>query len=416
MLQPRNSASDAPRRGLLPPALALAGGATTFTSLYLSAGALTPLLVAYRVRWDFPPSLLTVAFAVYALGFVAALLVFGPLSDHVGRRPVIIGALAIQLVSNVLFLVAPDVGWVVVGRIVQGIGTGAATSALTALLAEVSPQHRRLGTILGSVSVTGGLAVGSLLAGLALQLTASANTLIFTVLIIVTVLGVVVVLLSPESATRAPGALRSLVPRVAVPRISRPEFVAAAPVIAAVWMLAGLSGGLAPSMVSSVFRLHSDFVNGFSGFVAPAVSAIAGLALGGVRPRATMFIGLATAVVGPALIIVGALGGSLVVMTLGQGVSGFAFGAAFTASLRLIVPLAPAHQRAAVVASVYTVAYLAFGIAVVAAGYLGGVIGVVASVTLYAAVTVLLAVLSVIGQVRIVAPLRTQSTTEKELS
>lgn len=123
---------------------------------------------------------------------------------------------------------------------------------MTAALVELAPPNgKRLGTILGSASVTGGLAVGSLLAGLAIQLTTTANSIIFSVLTIITILGIVVIALSPESVSRTPGALRSLVPRVAIPPAARRQFAAAAPVIAAIWMLAGLSGGLVPSMVAA---------------------------------------------------------------------------------------------------------------------------------------------------------------------
>ena len=176
-----------------------------------------PLLVAYQEKWDLPAALLTLAFAVFAIGFLAAVLTLGSLSDHVGRRPILMGALIIQLASNVMFLVAPDIGWVIAGRIVQGFATGAATTAFTATLVELAPPNRkRLGTILGSVGLTGGLGVGSLLAGFAIQLTTTANAIVFIVLTIITVLGIVVMAMSPESVTRVPGALRSLVSRVAV--------------------------------------------------------------------------------------------------------------------------------------------------------------------------------------------------------
>src|SRR4051812_22318491 len=145
--QPSTEAPVVRRRPTLPPGLALTGGAITFTSLYLAAGALTPLLVVYKEQWNFPPALLTLAFAVYAIGFLAAVLTLGSLSDHVGRRPVLIGALVIQVASNVLFLVASDIGWVIAGRIVQGIAGGAATTAFTAALVELAPDNRkRLGT------------------------------------------------------------------------------------------------------------------------------------------------------------------------------------------------------------------------------------------------------------------------------
>ena len=400
-----SSSIDTPttrRRPTLPAGLALAGAAITFTSLYLAAGALTPLLVVYKEQWDFPPSQLTLAFAVYAIGFLAAVLTLGSLSDHIGRRPVLIGALVIQVVSNLLFLVANDISWVIAGRIVQGIASGAATSAFTAALVELAPTNRkRLGTILGSVGLTGGLGGGSLLAGLAIQLTPSANSIIFVILTVVTVLGIVVIALSPESVTRSPGALQALIPRIAFPQATRKEFTAAAPVVAAVWMLAGLSGGLAPSMVRSVFQLNSGLLNGVAGFIAPATSAVIGLAFARVDPRRAMTIGIYASIVGALGIIAGILAGSLALMIVGQAIAGVGFGASFTASLRLIFPLAAPHQRAGVVSGIYLVSYLALGVPIVVAGQLTGVIGEVPAVAWYTASTVLLALISLIAQYRL---------------
>jgi MFS family permease len=82
---------------------------------------------------------LTIAFAVYALGLLAALLVTGSLSDYVGRRPVMLGALALELVAMVMFAMAPKIGWVIATRILQGVATGAATSAFTAAVVEQAP-------------------------------------------------------------------------------------------------------------------------------------------------------------------------------------------------------------------------------------------------------------------------------------
>jgi MFS family permease len=387
------------RRPTLPAGVALAGGAITFTSLYLAAGAVTPLLVVYKEQWKFPAALLTLAFAVYAIGFLAALLTLGSLSDHVGRRPVLIGALIIQLASNVTLLTAPDIGWVIAGRIVQGVAAGAATTAFTAALVELAPPNRkRLGTVLGSVSLTGGLAVGSLLAGLAIQLTTTANSIVFTVLTIMTILGIVVIAVSPESVTRAPGALRSLVPRVAIPPATRSEFAAAAPVIAATWMLAGLSGGLAPSMVRSVFHLNSGLLNGLSGAIAPAASVVIGLAFARSDPRRAMSVGIYACIAGATGIISGVFAGSLPIMIIGQAVAGGGFGACFTASLLLIFPLAPVHQRAGVVAVIYIIAYVAFGVPIVVAGQLVGILGLVPTVFWYSAVTVILALVSLRAQ------------------
>lgn len=378
---------------------ALVGEAIGFASLYLAAGALMPLLVVYQGQWHFPSALLTLAFAVFSIGFLAAVLTVGSLSDHVGRRPVLLAALAIQLTSNVMFLIAPNVGWVIAGRIVQGLATGAATPAFTAALVELAPPSRKgLGTVLGSVGLTGGLAVGSLLAGLAIQFTTDSNAIVFTALTIITVCGIVVVAMAPETVARAPAALRSLIPRVSVPSSARAEFAAAAPVIAAVWMGSGLSGGLAPSMVKSVFGVDSGLLSGVSGFVSPAMSAVVGMAVARMDPRRAMTIGIYASILGGIGIASGPLVGSLTVMIVGQTIAGAGFGASFAASLRLIVPLAAGHQRATVVASIYLVSYLAFGAPIVIAGQLVEPAGLVPTVFWYTVTTVLLALIGLRAQ------------------
>jgi MFS family permease len=385
--------------------LTLAGTALAFNSLYLAAGALTPLLVVYRKQWGFPPVLLTVAFAAYAIGFLAAALTLGSLSDRLGRRPVLIGALAVQLASNLIFLFAPDIGWVIAGRVVQGVVSGAATAAFTAVLVELAPaRHKGLGPILGSVGLTGGLAFGSLLAGVGIQFTSAANTIAFIALSALTVAGGIAVLASPETISRGPGALRSLIPHVAVPPAARTEFLAAAPVVAAVWMLAGLSGGLAPSMIQSVFHRDSGLLYGLAGFIAPAVSVIVGLSFARVHPRMAMRIGIYASVIGAAGIIGGASAGSLALMFLGQAIAGLGFGAAFTASLGLLIPLVDPDRRAGVIAGIYVVSYVGLGVPVIIAGWLTGVLGVVPTVGWYSAVVVLLSLISLGAQQRLSSP------------
>lgn len=377
------------------------GAATTFVSLYLAAGAPTPLLVLYQKHWGFPASTLTSAFAVYALGFLAALLVVGSLSDHLGRRPVLICALIIQLGSVVMFLLAPDIGWVIAARVVQGVATGAATTAFTAALVELAPPRRkRLATILGSVGMTGGLGVGSLVAGVAIEFTDHANTLTFGALAILTILGIGVVACAPETVTRRGSAWRSVVPHVSVPGSARPHFVSTASVIAAVWMLAGLSLGLAPTIIRSVFRLDSGLLNGVSGFLAPIVSAVIGVALGRFSGRQAVVIGIYASVLGAGGIMLSVVMGDVIVLFVGQALAGIGFGAAFSGALRLTIPLTAPHERAGLVAAIYLIAYVSFGLPVVLTGELTATVGLVPLVVGYGAATILLALVSLVAQYR----------------
>jgi hypothetical protein len=154
-------------------------------------------------------------------------------------------------------------------------------------------------------------------------------------------------------------------------------------------------------MVRSVFHLDSGLLNGLTGAVAPAVSAVVALAFARVDPRRAMSIGIYASLAGAVGIIGGVLGGSLILMIIGQGIAGVGFGASFTAALRLIFPLAAAHQRAGVVAAIYVVSYVAFGVPIVIEGQLVSPLGEVPAVVLYSSVTVLLALVSLIAQFRI---------------
>src|SRR5882672_6841027 len=93
---PTLTPAPAARRTLTPMA-AFAGTALAFAAFFLAGGAPTPLLVFYQREWGFAPGVLTIAFAVYAIALLASLVVVGALSDHVGRRPVLIAAILVEL-------------------------------------------------------------------------------------------------------------------------------------------------------------------------------------------------------------------------------------------------------------------------------------------------------------------------------
>jgi MFS family permease len=130
------------------PALAFTGVALSFVGLFLAAGAASPLFRLEQQEWGFPVWLLTIAFAIYAIALLATLLVAGSLSDYIGRRPVLVGALGVEAGAMLIFLFAPNIGWVIAARTVQGIATGAGVSAFTAAAAEYAPaRHKKLGVL-----------------------------------------------------------------------------------------------------------------------------------------------------------------------------------------------------------------------------------------------------------------------------
>ncbi len=117
----------------------LAVGTASFL-LTASSSAPSPLYPLYQQQWGFSPGMLTAVFAVYALALLATLLTIGSISDHVGRRPVLIGALLLLVVSMGVFVLADDVGWLVLARVLQGLAVGAATGAVSAAVIDLQPS------------------------------------------------------------------------------------------------------------------------------------------------------------------------------------------------------------------------------------------------------------------------------------
>src|SRR5947199_3933305 len=127
----------------------------------------TPLYGIYRQELGFSELTVTVIFATYAIGVIAALLVLGSLSDEVGRRGALLPGLGLSALSAVAFLAANGLGLLLVGRVLSGLSAGIFTGTATATLVDLAPPGREdRATLVATVANMGGLGTGPLLAGL----------------------------------------------------------------------------------------------------------------------------------------------------------------------------------------------------------------------------------------------------------
>src|SRR5262249_9549306 len=131
--------------------------------------AASPLYGVYQQEWRFSATTLTAVFGVYALALIVTLLVVGALSDYVGRRPVIVAALVVEIAAMSLFLAADGVGWLYGARVLQGVSVGAATSALSAALIDLQPEGSTRAPVVNSFTPGFGLALGALIASALVQ-------------------------------------------------------------------------------------------------------------------------------------------------------------------------------------------------------------------------------------------------------
>lgn len=390
------------RRPLLSRGVGFAGISAAMVVILVAAGAPTPLLPIYQHQWGFAPWVLTLAFGIYAFSLLIAILVIGSLSDHVGRRPLMIAALAVDLVAMVMFLYAPSIGWVIAARVVQGVATGAASSALSAAVVELAPEKfKKLGAQMTSMAPLGGLAIGALFAGLLAEFATNAAFEVWLVLAVVMAAGTLFAVFTPETATRKPGAVASLNPRISLPAQVRRLYWASVPGIVGGFMTMTAFMGLVPALLVAVFAVTSPIVGSLLAFVALGASTVASAFTSGLKAPRLRLAGTVAMVVG-AVLFIGSIGTtSLPLLWAAAIVGGSGIGASFAGTTRGLVPEVAPHERAGLFTAIFFVGYLAMGSAAIVAGLFIGVAGAVTTAIGYGVVVAVVALAGVVGTVRL---------------
>jgi predicted MFS family arabinose efflux permease len=352
-------------RPLFSPRVAFYLEASITLGFLAGSAAPTPLYAVYRAAWGFSPTMLTVVFGIYALAVLVALLVAGRLSDHVGRRPVLIAAAAAQALVMVEFATAHDLGDLLIGRVLQGLSAGAALAAVGAGLLDLDKQR---GAIANAVAPMLGTGLGGFVAGLMVQYLPAPTHLVYEVLGVVFVLQAIALVFIAETAAPRPGALASLRPTFALPPAVRGPLLAVAPAVVALWALAGFYASLGPTLLRELVGSGSFVVGGLALLVMAGSGAIAVLALRTREPRELLRVGAAALLGGVAVVLASLSLHSLVVFMIGTAIAGAGFGTAFQGAIRTVVAVAAPTERAGVLSLLFVLSYLAMGTPAIVAG------------------------------------------------
>ena len=358
------------------------------SALFLAASsAPTPLYRLYQQAFAFSPVLLTVIFAVYAFSLLAALLIVGSISDHLGRRPVIFASILLNMVAIALFLMAKGPDWLIAARIVQGFATGTAVSSTGAALVDLDPIR---GSITNSLAPLAGMAAGALGTSLLIQFAPAPTVLVYVVTLALLMLQAALLWLVPETTRRRAGLLASLKPEVAVPQQARRTLLALTPINIAVWALAGFYLSLVPSLVSATTGSTTPLVGG-SVVAALTISGAAAVFLLRKRSAVTiMRFGIPTMTLGILTVIAGMHAAEVPILAAGTLIAGAGFGAVFLGTVRSIMPLAKPDERAGLLSAFYIQSYLAFSVPAILAGFLSKALGFAEAADIYAAAILLL--------------------------
>ncbi|MEV5523867.1 MFS transporter [Streptomyces pseudogriseolus] len=331
----------------------------------------TPLYPLYQQKFGFSELTVTVVYAVYAFAVIGALLLVGNASDAVGRRPVLLWGLVCAGASAVCFLLATGIAWLYAGRLLSGLSAGLFTGAATAYVMESAPPGRASrATFVATAVNMGGLGCGPLLAGILAEYASWPLHLPYAVHLTLVACSAAVLLWLPETVGDL-RPLRTVRPqRPGVPPHVRAVFGPAATAAFVGFALFGVFTSVSPAFLARYLHVTDHAVSGVVVATAFFASIAGQTAVGRVGVGRSLPLGCAGLLAGLAL-LAGALHWDTLALVVPSAlVGGVGQGLAFRGALAAVGRASPPDQRAAVISSLFVVAYTGISVPVIGVGLL----------------------------------------------
>ncbi|MFJ6212572.1 MFS transporter [Streptomyces sp. NPDC092296] len=331
----------------------------------------TPLYPLYVRAFGFSDLTITVIFAVYAIGVVAGLLVFGRLSDQIGRRPVVLLSLLLSAAAAVFFIVAHGLAMVLVARMLSGFSAALITGGATAGLLDLArpERQRRAGTVAIAANM-GGLAGGNLLAGVLAEWAGSPLRLPWIIDLALVVLALIGCLWLLPETVESPTGFRFQLQPLRVPGAIRAVFLRTSLTSGSGFAVTGLLGSVTGLFLGGVLHLTDQALTGLIVAVAFLCTALGQLAAGRLRSDTALPTACAGLVAAAVLIAVALLAEQLAPLVVGSALTGLGTGVAMSNGLGAINAATPPQQRGEVVSTFFAILYLMLSVPVVGVGVL----------------------------------------------
>lgn len=355
---------------------AFTGAAAALFVLFMGNNLPSALYGLLRGIFGFSALTQTLLYAVpVVLVILPGLLVFGTLSDVAGRRALVLAGLAAFAVGDVAFILAGDTAWLFAARLAQGLGIALATAASTATLSDSAGGLRRdpiaaqrMAALAGTISITGGLAVGPLVGGLLAQYAPAPRITPLAAHLGLVAIAFALALSIPGRPAGAPGRWRLTVPRI--PDTIRPRFRVIAVAEFLCWAVLGLFSAVIASLLGSILHTGNLALTAGGLFVMIATSAVAQLRAPRLAPLSAQVAGLYVLAGGLVLLLAAEGTASVALAVLAMVGSGVGHGLVFAGNLAEITVATPAAERGAVLGAIYFVNYAGLGVPVICVGVL----------------------------------------------
>jgi MFS family permease len=332
---------------------------------------ITPLYLLYQQQFGFSKITLTLIYAAYALGNVAALLFVGHVSDAIGRRPAALAGAAVLIAATLVFLFANGIASLYAARILSGLGIGIASGTGNAWLAElVDRSHKARAATIGTSSNFLGLGVAALASGLLAQYAPWPLQLSFVIYLVVLGAVSVVIWFSRETVPHPNMEHLTVRPKLAVPRGIRAQFIAPAVTGFGLMALVGFYAALMPAILSQDLHIKNHAAAGGLFFELAVVVAFVIVATHALQSRMAMLTSLVLMIPAAAAMVAAQASASLWVMLAATAGVGVAAGLGYRGSLQMVNQIAPEEERAAVVSSYFVCCFIGNALPVIGVGVL----------------------------------------------
>jgi MFS family permease len=152
-----NTLAESTRWPRLPLNIAFIVATCSLVLVFAAAGTPVPLFNLYRAEDGITNADLGFVSVGYFVGAATSLLIFGRLSNHLGRRPVALVALALAAASCLLLMSVHKASVLLSACLLQGLACGLASTALGAYVIDSAPKEPRWlpAAITGSAPMVG---------------------------------------------------------------------------------------------------------------------------------------------------------------------------------------------------------------------------------------------------------------------
>ncbi len=368
---------------------------------------ITPLIPIYKERIGFGDTVVTLFLVCYVVALVPSMLTLGQLSDRVGRKRVLIGALMVLAAAQGYLVSEPGLGGLLIARALQGLATGAFFGTCTAFLVDAAPVGERAWvSALSSISVRGGLGLGPGLGGVFAEYFPAPLRTPFLVHLVAIGVAIAIIVSLPE--TVAVRSRRPLALKLGVPPEDRAVFWRVLVPSGAIFSLFdGVCLSLIPVFEVRELGVTNYVLIGASGFLVLVSGALSQIAFRALPPTPAIIWGLAIASCAFVGVIVGAPLGSAALLLVSVSVTGAACGLVFKGGVDLCTRIAPAADRGKLISSYYVACYLGgFSVPLLVIGVLADLIGLTAALAVLAVTAALAAAWTAIVGTRAIALLR----------